>query len=90
MVHDRSHPQSDEIYAELNRLTIELFEDGYIPDESWISRKLRKNETVIFALSGHSERLALACNLIKKPSPSIIQIKNNLRLCRDCRKFICI
>ncbi|CAF3932145.1 unnamed protein product [Rotaria sordida] len=88
VVNDRSHPQSAEIYAELNRLTIKLLEDGYIFDPRWISRKLRKDETIISVLCSHSEKLALALNLIQKPSPSFIQITNNLRLCGDCHEFM--
>ncbi|CAF3215939.1 unnamed protein product, partial [Rotaria sp. Silwood2] len=88
VVNDKSHPQSAEIYAELNRLTIELLKDGYIFDPSWISRKLRKGETIMSVLCGHSEKLALAFNLIQKPIPSVIQIKNNIRLCGDCHEFM--
>ncbi|CAF1096764.1 unnamed protein product [Rotaria sordida] len=88
VVNDKSHPQSTEIYAELNRLTIELLKDGYIFDSRWISRKLRKGETVISVLCSHSEKLALAFNLIQKPIPSLINIKNNLRLCGDCHEFM--
>ncbi|CAF5047812.1 unnamed protein product, partial [Rotaria sp. Silwood1] len=84
LVNDKSHSQSKEIYAELNRLTLELLADGYVFDPSWISRKLRDDETVISALCGHSEKLTLAFNLIQKPIPSFIQIKNNIRLCGDC------
>ncbi|CAF3859098.1 unnamed protein product, partial [Rotaria sp. Silwood1] len=84
VVNDKSHSQSKEIYAELNRLALELLADGYVFDSSWISRKLRDGETVISVLCGHSEKLALAFNLIQKPIPSVIQIKNNIRLCGDC------
>ncbi|CAF3829336.1 unnamed protein product, partial [Rotaria sp. Silwood1] len=88
VVNDKSHSQSKEIYAELNRLALELLADGYVFDSSWISRKLRDGETVISVLCGHSEKLALAFNLIQKPIPSVIQIKNNIRLCGDCHEFM--
>ncbi|CAF3828800.1 unnamed protein product [Rotaria sordida] len=38
--HDRSHPCSQEIYVELDRLQNELIEHGYKYDESWIIRPL--------------------------------------------------
>ena len=62
--HDRSHPRSEEIYQELDRLTKELIKHGYKHDESWITRELHIDETVESALCGHSERLAIAFNLI--------------------------
>ncbi|CAF4262025.1 unnamed protein product, partial [Adineta steineri] len=38
--HDRSHPQSNEIYAELDHLSNQLKENGYEYDSSWITRPL--------------------------------------------------
>ncbi|CAF1149845.1 unnamed protein product [Rotaria sordida] len=83
--HDRSHPCSQEIYVELDRLQNELIEHGYKYDESWIIRPLENGETAQSILSGHSERLAIALNLIQRPTPTRIQIVNNLRICGDCR-----
>ena len=60
---------------------------GYQADESWITRELHDDETTESALFGHSERLAIAFNLLQQPIPSCIQIVNNLRICGDCRKF---
>jgi hypothetical protein len=85
--HDRSNPRSSEIYQELDRLTKRLMELGYKPDESWITRELRNDETIESALCGHSERLAIAFNLIQRPIPTRIQIVGNLRVCGDCSKF---
>jgi hypothetical protein len=45
------------------------------------------DETVQSILNGHSERLAIALNLIQRPIPSRIQIVNNLRICGDCREL---
>lgn len=85
--HDRSHPDSEKIYAELDRLTEELKENGYRPDGSWITRPLMNDESEETVLCGHSERLAIAFNLIQKPNRSRIQIVKNLRVCGDCRKW---
>ena len=46
------------------------------------------DETEESMLSGHSERLAIAFNLIQHPIPTRIQIMQNLRVCGDCRKSI--
>jgi hypothetical protein len=66
---------------------MELIKDGHKFDASWISRPIRQDETYISVLCGHSEKLALAFHLIDQPSPSFIQITNNIRLCGDCRKL---
>ncbi|CAF3648584.1 unnamed protein product [Rotaria sordida] len=89
--HDHSHPRSSEIYAELDRLTVELNEHGYKFDSSWITRPLREEETIESVLCGHSEKLAIAYNLIQRPLPDFIQVTKNLRVCGDCHeatKFI--
>ena len=86
--HDRSHPRSMEIDAELYRLMNELIEQGYKCDASWITRSLMNDETPESVLCGHSERLAIAFNLIQRPVPSRIQIVKNLRVCNDCREFL--
>ncbi|CAF1562052.1 unnamed protein product [Rotaria magnacalcarata] len=84
--HDRSHPQSDEIYAELVRLSNELKEHGHEYDSSWITRPLKNEETIESVLCGHSEKLAIAFNFIQYPRPSFIQITKNLRVCGDCHR----
>jgi hypothetical protein len=84
--HDRSHPQSSLIYAELKELSKELIEHGHRFDPSWTTRPLKRNETVESILCGHSEKLAIAFNLIQGRKPSRIQVTKNLRVCGDCRK----
>ncbi|CAF1067251.1 unnamed protein product [Rotaria sordida] len=85
--HDHSHLQSAEIYAELDRLTSELIEHGYVCDSSWVTRELYEQETIESVLCSHSERLALAFNFIQRPIPDFIQITKNLRICGDCHEF---
>ncbi len=84
---DRSHPLSDEIYRQLRQLENELIQHGYQCDPSWISRPLNHGESNESVLWGHSERIAIAFQLIQKPKPSLIQIVKNLRICSDCRKL---
>ena len=85
--HDRSHPQSDQIYAELARLSEELIEHGHEYDSSWITRPIKDDESIESVLCGHSEKLAIAFNFIHESVPSVIQITKNLRVCGDCRKL---
>lgn len=49
---------------------------------------MMNDENAAQILCGHSERLAIAFNLIQRPVPSVIQITKNLRVCGDCRKYI--
>ena len=83
--HDRSHRQSDEIYAETERMANDLREAGHQFDSSWVTRPLQPDETIETVLCGHSERLALAFHFIQKPTPTFIQLTKNLRICGDCR-----
>ena len=85
--HDRSHPQASLIYAELEELSKELIEHGHQFDSSWITRPLKRNETIESVLCGHSEKLAIAFNFIQGRRPSRIQVTKNLRVCGDCRKW---
>ena len=68
-------------------MTKQLIQFGHQFDSRWITRPLGNDETIQSALSGHSERLAIALNFIQKIIPSPIQITKNLRICGDCRKF---
>ena len=87
--HDRTHPRSSEIYAELDCVTAELKENGHEFDPSCITRPLAEGETVESVLCGHSEKLAIAFNLIQRPRPTFIEVKKNLRMCVDCRTCRC-
>jgi hypothetical protein len=71
----------------MDRISSELIEHGYKYDASWITRPLRKDESIESVLCGHSEKLAIAFNFIQRTVPSIIQITKNLRVCGDCRTF---
>ncbi|CAF1006799.1 unnamed protein product [Adineta ricciae] len=84
--HDRSHPQTNEIYAELDRLSNELKQHGFEFDSSWITRPIKDGESVESVLCGHSEKLAIAFNFIQQSQPSFIQITKNLRVCGDCHR----
>lgn len=84
--HDRSHPRSAEIYDQVNEMSTKLKEHGHEYDSAWVTRPLNNNESVESMLCGHSEKLAIAFNLMQRPQPTFIQITKNLRVCGDCRE----
>ncbi|CAF1456583.1 unnamed protein product [Adineta ricciae] len=84
--HDTSHPRSDEIYREVQKISEELVAHGHEYDSSWITRTMGKDESVESVLCGHSERLAMAWNFVANPHAKRIQITKNLRVCGDCHR----
>ncbi|XP_047311778.1 pentatricopeptide repeat-containing protein At4g21065-like [Impatiens glandulifera] len=87
---DVSHPLSDEIYAELDRLEGLMAAAGYVPNTSQVFHDVEDDEKTRL-VCGHSERLAIAYGLISTPPGSRLLISKNLRVCEDCHvaiKFI--
>ena len=64
----------------------QLKEHGHQFDSSWVTRPLREGESIEAALCGHSEKLAIAFNFLRRPNTTFIQVTKNLRVCGDCRK----
>ncbi|ONK58944.1 uncharacterized protein A4U43_C08F1340 [Asparagus officinalis] len=84
-----NHPQSMKIYARLKKLMEEIRDIGYVPDTE--SSHDVEDEVQVQLLASHSEKLAIAFGLISSRPGTMIQIKKNLRVCRDCHtatKFI--
>jgi pentatricopeptide repeat protein len=87
---DTAHPQIAEILSELDNLTTEMEEAGYVPDTRWVMQDVDEHKSRQI-LRCHSEKLAIAFGLISTPPGSIIHIWKNLRICGDCHtasKFI--
>ncbi|XP_059066767.1 pentatricopeptide repeat-containing protein At3g12770-like isoform X2 [Cryptomeria japonica] len=87
---DRSHPQSDEIYAALESLARQMKDVGYVPNTSLVLHDVSE-EVKERMLWSHSEKLAIAFGLINSSPGTPIQITKNLRACVDCHnatKFI--
>lgn len=80
---DVRHPQSKEIYEQLEILHDQLIKLGYQPNESVLTKHEASAEWSIYA---HSERLAIAFNLISTPPGTTIQLTKNLRMCVDCHE----
>ncbi|KAJ7948200.1 Pentatricopeptide repeat-containing protein [Quillaja saponaria] len=82
-VGDRSHQQTEDIYAKLKDLSLQLMEAGYKPDTSLVLYDVDE-EVKERMLWNHSERLALAFALINTGPGTTIRITKNLRVCGDC------
>ncbi|XP_059069395.1 pentatricopeptide repeat-containing protein At3g24000, mitochondrial-like [Cryptomeria japonica] len=89
-VGDRSHPQTKEIYEELEKLAWEMKAAGYFPDSKRLLNAVEEEEKELF-LCHHSEKLAIAFGLLNTPLGTTIRVVKNLRVCVDCHtatKFI--
>ncbi|XP_057816438.2 pentatricopeptide repeat-containing protein At3g12770-like [Cryptomeria japonica] len=89
-VGDRSHPQTQEIYAKLEKLALDMKAAGYSPDSNHSLNDVEEEERELF-LCHHSEKLAIAFGLLNNPPGTIIRVVKNLRVCADCHtatKFI--
>ncbi|XP_020261814.1 pentatricopeptide repeat-containing protein At4g30700 [Asparagus officinalis] len=87
---DRSHPQSEAIYAKLEEITGKMVEAGYRveTDAALYDVEEEEKESMVRV---HSEKLAIAFGLISTEPGSEIRIIKNLRVCLDCHnatKFI--
>eukprot|EP01018_Ginkgo_biloba_P009793 Gb_07725 [translate_table: standard] len=87
---DRSHPQTEEIFAKLERLYGQMKEAGYKPDTNFVLHDIEEEQKENI-LCYHSEKLAIAFGLLNTSPGTPIQIVKNLRVCGDCHsatKFI--
>eukprot|EP01018_Ginkgo_biloba_P039390 Gb_11905 [translate_table: standard] len=90
LVGDKSHPQTQQIYAKLERLSGQMKEAGYVPDTRFALQNVEEEQKE-HILHHHSEKLAIAFGLINTPPGTPIRIVKNLRVCGDCHsatKFI--
>jgi pentatricopeptide repeat protein len=90
VVGDRSHPQTEKIYATLETLVGKMEEAGYIPNTDFVLHDVDE-EAKEHMLGTHSEKLAISFGLIHTSPGTPIRIMKNLRVCGDCHnmtKFI--
>ncbi|CAK9156385.1 unnamed protein product, partial [Ilex paraguariensis] len=80
---DRSHTQSEDIYAMLAEMTRLLKLEGYVPHTSNVLADIEEEEKET-ALTYHSEKIAIAFMLINTPPGTKIRVVKNLRVCADC------
>eukprot|EP01018_Ginkgo_biloba_P001353 Gb_22629 [translate_table: standard] len=84
---DRSHPQTMEIYAELEGLSRQMKEAGYVPDKRFVLKDVEEEQKEQI-LCYHSEKLAIAFGIINMPPQTTIRVIKNLRVCGDCHTAI--
>ncbi|KAG8637477.1 pentatricopeptide repeat-containing protein At4g21065 [Manihot esculenta] len=84
---DRTHPQSEAIYAMLVEISKKLKLEGYVPHTSNVLADIEEEEKAN-ALFYHSEKIAIAFMLINTPSGTPIRVVKNLRVCADCHLAI--
>eukprot|EP01018_Ginkgo_biloba_P018893 Gb_18914 [translate_table: standard] len=90
VVGDKSHPQSEKIYAMLESLASQMEAAGYVPDTRFVLHNVEEQEKG-YLLCSHSEKLAIAFGLISTCPGTPVRITKNLRVCGDCHsatKFI--
>ncbi|XP_057857107.1 pentatricopeptide repeat-containing protein At3g12770-like [Cryptomeria japonica] len=87
IVGDKSHPQSDQIYAMLETLIKKLKDAGYVPCTNFVLHDVEEDVKEVMLYS-HSEKLAISFGLINTSPGSPIWITKNLRVCGDCHIFI--
>ncbi|KAM5570774.1 pentatricopeptide repeat-containing protein [Rosa sericea] len=86
LVDDVSHPRKDEIYRMLDEINSQLKIAGYVADVSSELHNLGAEEKG-YALSYHSEKLAIAFGVLATPPGTTIRVAKNLRTCVDCHNF---
>ncbi|KAM7274814.1 hypothetical protein ACFE04_016680 [Oxalis oulophora] len=85
---DRTHPETKLIYEELDRLVKKFQEAGFSPDTKLVLHDVNEDEK-FKSICYHSEKLALAFGLIKKPfGGTPIRIMKNIHTCGDCHRFM--
>jgi hypothetical protein len=80
-----SHPQSDKIHSQIDKIESKLMKDGYKHDTSWVMQDAYE-ERKKHLLCRHSEKLALAYALLKSRSDEILSFSflSFFFLCGDC------
>ncbi|KAL7154453.1 hypothetical protein ABFS83_03G003000 [Erythranthe nasuta] len=87
LVDDTVHPEVQAVYSYMAELVLRLRKLGYIPDTKYILHDM-ESEQKEYALSTHSEKLAVVYGLLKLPKGATIRIFKNLRICGDCHNAV--
>ncbi|XP_076957653.1 putative pentatricopeptide repeat-containing protein At3g49142 [Bidens hawaiensis] len=80
---DQSHPQSKQIYEELDVIVGKMRELGYVPETDSALHDI-EDEDKGNHLAVHSEKLAIVFVIINTEPFTPIRITKNLRVCEDC------
>ncbi|KAF2315520.1 hypothetical protein GH714_039982 [Hevea brasiliensis] len=80
---DQFHPQSKEIYEELDVLVGKMKEFGYMPETDSALHDVEEEDKECH-LAVHSEKLAIAFAILNTKPGTPIRVTKNLRVCGDC------
>ncbi|KAK7392306.1 hypothetical protein VNO78_20740 [Psophocarpus tetragonolobus] len=84
---DNSHPETQDIYRMLEEIMKRLAKHGYTRNTGEVLLDLDE-EGKEFAMSLHSEKLAIAYCFLRTSPGTTIRIVKNLRICSDCHAAI--
>ncbi|GAU38728.1 hypothetical protein TSUD_208380 [Trifolium subterraneum] len=87
VVDDNSHSRKVEIYNTLDEINKQLKIAGYVVELSSELHKIDDKEKG-YALSYHSEKLAIAFGVLVTPPGTTLRVASNLRICIDCHNFL--
>jgi hypothetical protein len=79
---DKSHPESNAIYAKLAEMLSRIEKSELTDIVSTESSDISSREQNLIGC--HSEKLAVAFGMIHLPQSAPIRVMKNLRVCRDC------
>jgi len=85
---DRSYPQMQKIYMELERLSQEMKVAGYVPNTRFVLNDVKEEKKEHILCHWHSEKLAIAFGLLNASHGSTIRVIKNLRVFGDCHTAI--
>ncbi|KAH9568686.1 hypothetical protein CY35_03G089500 [Sphagnum magellanicum] len=90
VVDDQDHPQMIEIFAERQRLSGLMHDDGHMPCTKFVQDDVEEEEDKeekVFHFHHHSKKLAIALGLINTAPSTPLQIIKNMRVCEDCHNY---
>ncbi|CAO2828092.1 unnamed protein product [Amaranthus hypochondriacus] len=85
---DLTHPRSREIVQVLEDILTRLKHHGYQPNLESVCYDVSDDDKKQILML-HSEKLALAFELLTTESSHTIRIMKNIRICEDCHIFMC-
>ncbi|KAH6758442.1 Pentatricopeptide repeat superfamily protein [Perilla frutescens var. frutescens] len=86
LANDFSHPMKKEVYEMLAEINQQLRIAGYVAEITpELHNTLPKGKA--YALSYHSEKLAIAFGILSTPPGTTIRVAKDLRICVDCHNF---
>ncbi|GLT81440.1 hypothetical protein SLA2020_528270 [Shorea laevis] len=83
LVDDTRHPEALAVYKYLDELGLAMRNLGYTPNTKFVLHDMESDQKE-YALSTHSEKLAVAYALMKLPPGAMVRVFKNLRICGDC------